>query len=92
LRFSRKHQDGSAPILFFQDLRENTVLFITSCIEKHCTRPLKEWTKQQQVPHNSQSVFRFMLIHVQLQLSASRAQTKTSYRLLTELVLKYFWL
>jgi len=37
LRFSRKRQDGSAPF-FFQDLGEN--LFITTCIEKQCTRPL----------------------------------------------------
>jgi len=43
---------------------------------------------QQQVPHNSQSAFCFMLIHVQLQLPVARAQTKTSYSLLNKLV---FW-
>jgi len=41
LRFSRKRQDGSAPI-FFQDLGENIILFITTCIENHYTGPLKQ--------------------------------------------------
>jgi len=36
--FSRKRQDVSASN-FFQGLGENT--FITTCIEKGCTRPLK---------------------------------------------------
>jgi len=33
-----------------------------------------------------------MLIHVQLQLSAARAQTKTSYSLFNKLAYQYFWL
>jgi len=42
--------------------------------------------KQQQVRHISQSAFCFMLIHVQLQLPATRAQTKkTSYSLFNKL-------
>jgi len=41
LHFSRKHQDRFVPI-FFQVLRENTNLFIITCIEKQCTRPLKQ--------------------------------------------------
>jgi len=42
-------------------------------------------TKQQQVLHNLQSVFCFMLINVQLQLPAAQAQTKTSYSLFNKL-------
>jgi len=42
--------------------------------------------KQQQVPRNSRSAFYFILIiHVQLQLPAVRAQTKISYRLFNKL-------
>jgi len=37
VRFSRKRQDGSAPI-FFSGFRKH--LFITTCIEKQCTQPL----------------------------------------------------
>jgi len=37
-RFSRKRQDGSAPS-FLKFKRKH--LFITTCIEKHCTWPLK---------------------------------------------------
>jgi len=39
--------------------------------------------------HKSQSVFCFMLIHVQLQLPAARAQTKTSYSLFNKLAKEY---
>jgi len=42
---------------------------------------LKLWTKQQQVPHNSQSAFCFTLVYPQF--PAARTQTKTSYSLLT---------
>jgi len=38
VRFSRKQQDGSAPIFFSEFMRKH--LFITTCFEKHCTRPL----------------------------------------------------
>jgi len=40
VRFSRKRQHGSARS-FFQGLGENTCSF-TTCIEKHCSRPLKQ--------------------------------------------------
>jgi len=40
LRFSRKRQDGLAPN-FFLGLRRKH-LFITTCIEKQCIRPLKQ--------------------------------------------------
>jgi len=39
LRFSRKRQDGSSPN-FFSGFRGKH-LFITTCSEKQCTRPLK---------------------------------------------------
>jgi len=40
--FSRKRQDGSAPIFFFYfSWFRRKHLFITTCIEKQCTRPLK---------------------------------------------------
>jgi len=40
LRFSRKRQQGSASASnFFKGFRRKH-LFITTCIEKHCTRPL----------------------------------------------------
>jgi len=39
LRFSRKRQDGSAPIFFSWFRRKH--FFITTCIKKHCTRPFK---------------------------------------------------
>jgi len=39
--------------------------------------------KQQQVPKNSRSAVCFMLIHIQLQLPAARAQTKTIIAYLT---------
>jgi len=45
LRFSRKQQDGSAPDFFSGFRRKH--LFITTCIEKHCTRHLTahlNWT------------------------------------------------
>jgi len=40
VRFSRKRQHGSAPN--FLSFRRNH-LYITTCIEKHCTRPLKRY-------------------------------------------------
>jgi len=39
LRVSRKRQDGFAPNIFLGFKRKH--LFITTCIEKHCIRPLK---------------------------------------------------
>jgi len=39
MRFYRKRQDGSAPIFFFSGFRRKH-LFITTCIEKQCIRPL----------------------------------------------------
>jgi len=39
LRFSRKRQDESALNFFSRFRRKN--LFITTCIEKYCTRPLR---------------------------------------------------
>jgi len=38
LRFSQKRHDGSAPNYFSGFKRKH--LFITTCIEKQCTRPL----------------------------------------------------
>jgi len=40
LCFSRKQQDESAPNFFSRFRRKH--LFITTCIEKHCTRPLTQ--------------------------------------------------
>jgi len=39
VRFSRKRQDGFAPNFFLGFRRKH--LFITTCIEKHCTRPFR---------------------------------------------------
>jgi len=41
LRFTRKRQDESAPVFFLSEFRRKH-LFITYCIEKQYTRPLKE--------------------------------------------------
>jgi len=41
VRFSRKRQDGFAPDFFSEFKRKH--LFITTCIEKQCTRPLTIW-------------------------------------------------
>jgi len=41
--------------------------------------------KQQQVMHNQQSVFYFMLIHIQLLLFSCAKQSKTSYSFLYKL-------
>jgi len=40
LRFSRKRQDGSVPNFFSGCRRKH--LFIKTCIEKQCTRPLNQ--------------------------------------------------
>jgi len=47
--------------------------------------------KQQQVPHNLQSAFCFILILIQLQHPAAQVQTKTSYSLFNMLAIKVFW-
>jgi len=54
LSFFQKQQHESAP--FFQGLKENIVLFITICIEKHCACPLNE--------HKEDLILIFLICHV----------------------------